>query len=67
MSPRGGAPNTLPSTFSQEDVGQSAYEITDLSSNGTWVNGEKIGRHATRVLRHGDKITLLKVCCSAML
>ncbi|XP_032242290.1 serine/threonine-protein kinase Chk2 isoform X2 [Nematostella vectensis] len=32
--------------------------ITDLSSNGTYVNGEKIGKNKTHVLNHNDEISL---------
>ena len=35
------------------------YEITDLgSSNGTWVNGERLELQATQTLRTGDEVRL---------
>ncbi|MEE4247160.1 MAG: FHA domain-containing protein [Kangiellaceae bacterium] len=35
-------------------------ELEDTSSNGTFVNGEKVGRGNRRTLASGDEITLLR-------
>ncbi|KAM5536730.1 hypothetical protein V8D89_009657 [Ganoderma adspersum] len=34
----------------------SAIKVTDLSSNGTFINGEKIGKHKVKILRDGNEI-----------
>jgi pSer/pThr/pTyr-binding forkhead associated (FHA) protein len=39
------------------DVG--AVHVQDLSSNGTFINGEKIGKNQHRLLRSGDIISFV--------
>ncbi|KAH7917308.1 kinase-like protein [Leucogyrophana mollusca] len=34
----------------------SVVTVTDLSSNGTWINGTKIGKDKTAILKEGDRI-----------
>lgn len=36
-------------------IGGSAWLVDNRSTNGTWLNHRKVGRHS---LRHGDKITI---------
>jgi hypothetical protein len=35
------------------------FVLDDVGANGTWINGEKIGKGSSRDLHGGDKITLL--------
>ncbi|KAH9485365.1 Serine/threonine-protein kinase cds1 [Psilocybe cubensis] len=42
-------------TWDGKDVG-STIIVTDLSSNGTFINGEKIGKNNTRILHEGNEI-----------
>ncbi|GLB37085.1 putative forkhead associated domain containing protein [Lyophyllum shimeji] len=42
-------------TWDGSDVGQNVV-VHDLSSNGTFINGSKIGRGQTRILREGNEI-----------
>ncbi|KAJ2924548.1 hypothetical protein H1R20_g12551, partial [Candolleomyces eurysporus] len=42
-------------TWSAEDTGGTVL-VLDLSSNGTFINGQKIGRSQTRILREGNEI-----------
>ena len=41
-----------------EDDGH-LIEVQDLSTNGTFVENERIGKGNVRILKHGDVITLL--------
>ncbi|KAG8901787.1 hypothetical protein FRB99_005104 [Tulasnella sp. 403] len=41
-----------------EPDGSSSVNLTDLSSNGTYVNGLKVGRGRHQRLTHGDEISL---------
>ena len=34
--------------------------LENLSPHGTWVNGEAVGRGASRALRTGDRIALVR-------
>ncbi len=45
-----------------EPAWRNKYKITltDMSMNGTFVNGEKIGKGKKRVLTNGDKICLVR-------
>jgi predicted component of type VI protein secretion system len=40
------------------DQGRERVFVEDLSSNGTFVNGVKIGRGNRRELNHGDELQL---------
>ncbi|KAJ2931453.1 hypothetical protein H1R20_g5592, partial [Candolleomyces eurysporus] len=42
-------------TWSAEDTGGTVL-VLDLSSNGTFINGQKIGKSQTRILREGNEI-----------
>mmetsp|Transcript_13947 Transcript_13947/g.32730 ORF Transcript_13947/g.32730 Transcript_13947/m.32730 type:complete len:400 (+) Transcript_13947:51-1250(+) len=42
--------------------GQVALELVDQSSNGTWVNGRKVGRSGSTPLALGDQILVLPAC-----
>ncbi|RXW25644.1 hypothetical protein EST38_g233 [Candolleomyces aberdarensis] len=42
-------------TWSAEDTGGTVL-VLDLSSNGTFINGQKVGRSQTRILREGNEI-----------
>ncbi|KAJ2918044.1 hypothetical protein MD484_g2375, partial [Candolleomyces efflorescens] len=42
-------------TWSAEDSGGTVL-VLDLSSNGTFINGQKVGRGQTRILREGNEI-----------
>ncbi|KAJ7282629.1 kinase-like domain-containing protein, partial [Mycena rebaudengoi] len=35
---------------------ESEVTIEDLSSNGTYINGEKIGKHKSRILKDGNEV-----------
>ncbi|KAI0762162.1 Pkinase-domain-containing protein [Trametes elegans] len=39
-----------------DETERSAVKVTDLSSNGTFINGEKIGKGHFKVLRDGNEI-----------
>ncbi|TFK83093.1 kinase-like protein [Polyporus arcularius HHB13444] len=39
-----------------DETAKSAVKVTDLSSNGTFINGEKIGKGKCKVLRDGNEL-----------
>ncbi|RPD54428.1 kinase-like protein [Lentinus tigrinus ALCF2SS1-7] len=39
-----------------DETAKSAVKVTDLSSNGTFINGEKIGKGKCKVLRDGNEV-----------
>ncbi|KAI0699880.1 kinase-like domain-containing protein [Cerioporus squamosus] len=39
-----------------DESAKSAVKVTDLSSNGTFINGEKIGKGKCKVLRDGNEL-----------
>ncbi|KAL9711831.1 hypothetical protein Ac2012v2_004904 [Leucoagaricus gongylophorus] len=43
-------------TWDGNDSQDSVVTVLDLSSNGTYIGGVKIGKHCTRVLREGNEI-----------
>lgn len=45
--------------FTENKAGKAIAMIEDLSSNGTFVNNQIVGRNKRRELRDGDEITLL--------
>lgn len=42
------------------DANRHMVFITDMSSNGTFLNGEKIGKNCRWVLSNNDKIAVIK-------
>ncbi|PIL29680.1 transporter [Ganoderma sinense ZZ0214-1] len=42
--------------WDKNETPSSAIKVTDLSSNGTFINGEKIGKHKVKILRDGNEI-----------
>lgn len=42
----------------QRDSQTGQVTVRDTSSNGTWVNGERVDKQVARVLKHGDHIEL---------
>ncbi|KIM40164.1 hypothetical protein M413DRAFT_413516 [Hebeloma cylindrosporum] len=43
-------------TWDGKDSRSSTVVVLDLSSNGTFINGEKIGKNQTRILNEGNEI-----------
>lgn len=44
---------------------ENAAVLTDLSSNGTFVNTQAVGKGRTQLLHHGDTISIISSKCQS--